>query len=177
MSNVSRRAVLSTGGRAAVATLSLGGVSVAASGEDAELRRLWATYLGQLERIEALHVPYQAALDAFDAEWGPAPWDKNAPFRTRAEEEAWREAWDAHSPKEYDAWSDACSVEHRLIEQIQAATATTLFGIGIKLTAIFEDPQEEDYREAVESALADIQRLTGHDFTAELSTAGGQANA
>jgi hypothetical protein len=67
----------------------------------------------------------------------------------------------------WEEWNAASQEVDHDVGAILAAEATTLFGIGVKLAALATHPQGEDYQDAVNSALADIARVTGTDFRAE----------
>jgi hypothetical protein len=48
------------------------------AGDDVELRRLWAKYLDQLDRLDDAELAHKPVRDALDAEWYPlvksSPW-------------------------------------------------------------------------------------------------------
>jgi hypothetical protein len=69
MSNLSRRMLVASAAAIPAAAMAL--PSTAAP--DAELRRLWAIYLGRVAEDEAARQKYSLARDAYDAEEPPCP--------------------------------------------------------------------------------------------------------
>lgn len=143
---------------------------------DAELRRLWAQYCAELEEYAAaasVYDPRRAALDQIMepfygaatngyAAWGG--WD------------AWRDAYDAAFKKAWrkhkvgGPWRTMQKIDKRCratMREIRAIEARTPFGIGIKLAVLPPDRgdlDQEDYIEALQSALPDLDKLCGSTF-------------
>jgi hypothetical protein len=64
----------------------------------------------------------------------------------------------------YDAWNDADGAMRDTIEAIRDTEATGLLGILVKFLALPPDTEREDYEEAYDSALTDIDWLLGSSF-------------
>jgi hypothetical protein len=159
MSKLSRRSLVST----AAALPALAVPAAAATASDSELRRLWSEYLDRLAEFKVIDEKHSAARDAFEAELPPCP-DGVFPGSHR---EAHNHLWRKHGIDElWKAWSEAASRVDEPVKAIQQTPAETLFGIGIQLTALKMQHEEWDRADAIQTALASIDRLIGSDFDA-----------
>ena len=169
---MSRRAVLSTGGRAAVATLSLSSLAVASTGEDAELRRLWAEY-------QEVDNSTGAAWDALKAKrddqerslFGGKTLEEMKHKITEEQRLSWVAALDAGYPD--SLWERANVVSSQLdqiVKAIRATPAEGFFGLAVKLTALPNHWQGDDVQDSALAAIGDINRILGSDFTIDGQT-------
>jgi hypothetical protein len=165
-----RRKVLATLATAAAvsaaSTVALA-ASPALAGADAALPSLWAEYLGHAHAHEAAQAAYGPVRAAFDAEMPPFPPDVLPGHHWEAMQPLWR----SYGLEELsDASNDAYNRASATIAAIQATPAEGLIGVGIKLAALpvdSENVSDEDLKDAIESAMRDIARLTGTDFAAD----------
>ena len=168
---ISRRSVILS---AAPLVLAAGGVtSSPAASEDLPLRALWAQYLEQAAQLRELRTIIDPGEAAFNAQHTP-PWDFPAGHFLTAKAahdygDEWRGAREAAANGSdwgaaRDEWERVSSEHWRIMETIRATSAETLFGLGVKLAAMPEADQEQNYIDALHAALADIDRLTGGDF-------------
>jgi hypothetical protein len=174
-----RRAILA--GAAALPALAVPAAALAAiqkpDDPDADLRRLWAQYCAELDAyraVEAVHAPRRAALDR---EMEPFYVSETSdPYINWGGYWGWRDAHDAVFKKAWrkhkvgGPWRTMNRFYHKIgktVAAIRAIEAQTLFGIGIKLAAHPTDVDlldVEDYREALQSALPDLDALCGGSF-------------
>jgi hypothetical protein len=157
--SLSRRSVLA-GVSVAVAPMAAG---AGLSGDDAELRRLWAEYLAAraAEASEESNMRNTSAV--FDALMPPCPhnvlpgahWE-SPPVQSL------RKSTGADAA--YDRWQAAAYATEDVFDRIQRTPAQGLLGIGVKLAPLSFDLDPEDHEEAVSAALACINRLTGSNF-------------
>jgi hypothetical protein len=176
MSKLSRRSIVASA--AALPALAVPAVALATSqpDDDAVLRHLWSEYLVHSAAYAAADKVYRPARAAFDADFPPCPdgvlpghhWDNHN----------W--LWNKHGLE--PLWFAATAADDAMrntVEKILETDATGLFGIGVKLAAFgnggkfAELPSQyavEDYEEAVDSVLSDINRLIGSDFVAPKSS-------
>lgn len=148
---------------------------------DAELRRLWDQYCAELaayDEAEEVHRPRRAALDrdmeplyaavkshraddAYDAWGGWQGWRDACDAATK---KLWRKHKVGGPWRSMNRCSDRC---RKTVRAIRAIEARTLFGIGIKLAAFpafNHELDREDYVEALQSALPDLDKLCGGTF-------------
>lgn len=131
---------------------------------DAKLRRLWVIYLDRMRLCAAAEGPYLAADKATMAEV-PAPHTMPWPDTYRSEFERASEKYGRS--RFYDSWNEADSAVREVVELIRVTPAEGVFGIGVKLAALGAWTEEADVLDAVTSAVADIERLTGVAFPCE----------
>ena len=145
---------------------------------DAELRRLWAQYCVELDAYDAaaaVHALRRAALDdelqsfyAMDCKGDKyAPWGGWQDWRD-AHDAAMKKSWRKHKVggpwRTMNKCADNCRKTAAAIREIEAQT---LFGIGIKLVALparVGELDTEDYVDALQSALPDLDKLCGGTF-------------
>lgn len=149
---------------------------------DAELRRLWTQYCAELDAFtaaRAVHDPRRAALNRdlepfYNLSRNPIegvdryfPWGGWEGWHA-AMRVAFKKAWRKHKVggpwRSANRCSDRCL---RTIKAIRAIEARTPFGIGIKLAALpvrRDELDREDYVEALQSALPDLDKLCGSAF-------------
>jgi hypothetical protein len=163
--NLTRRSIVG-----AVASMSLAGSALAtdsvaalqSSDEDAALRHLWSDYLAYAKAYEAAQVKYKPVRKAFDAEFPPYP--DNISMGQHWSNHRW--LWEKYS---LDLITDDLEVADKgmrdTIAKIFEADATGLFGIGVKLAAVPWQYDPEDCVEAMASAISNINRLIGSDFS------------
>jgi hypothetical protein len=166
MSNLSRRMLVS--GAAALPALAVPALAVPAvatadqAAPDNELRRLWSDYLGRVAEYEAICEKHSSARAAFEAEMPPCP-DGVVEGVHWAAKQSLR---DKHGLDPlYDAWNEAHEGVSEIVTAIQQTQAESLFGVGVKLTAIEMQHEEWDLRRATQATLTDIDRLIGGDFS------------
>jgi len=168
--SISRRSV--TAALAAIPAAVAMGAAAAATNDtsDAELRRLWAEYRELNQRTEAAWTASHADRDLFDRSiLGGKTFAELRDDGIEITEEMradYRKAFDAR-PRD-NLWENACELDtelHELVRTIRATPAEGLFGLAIKLTAL--PAQWEDYHVncAALSALGDINRILGTEFT------------
>jgi hypothetical protein len=158
----SRRAVLAgaatlaTG--AAVNVAAIAATRAAPASGDSELRRLWSEYLMHADAYAEALEKYEPARAAFDAEYSRCP--RNVSWGHHFEP-----LWEKHGLEPLDAARNAADDEtNETIAAIRRAQAEGLFGVGVKLAALPNECDPEDYEEAIAAALQDINRLIGSDF-------------
>jgi hypothetical protein len=155
---LSRRTLVSS----AAALPALAVPAVAASAPDNELRRLWSEYLDRLAEYDTMDEKVSVARAAYDAELPPCPDNVVAYDHWRA----FKWLWDKYGLDPLcDAWNEASNRVDETVEAIQRAPAESLFGIGVKLTALATQHEEWDLQEATQATLTDIDRLIGGDFS------------
>ena len=161
MKPVTRRTVMA-GAAAAAAVVPVIGKAATATSDDAELRKLWATYLVQLAAYDRAERAYRVPRKAMEAELGPMPWGgwPNKDFKR---------AWDKYGMEPLsEAWNREGRKLRRTTKAIRKARAESLFGVGVKLSVV-EDPDdicEWELSRAVDDARRSIATLIGVDFTA-----------
>jgi hypothetical protein len=144
----------------AAATTALSGLAAG----DTELRRLWAlyceqdaTYIAAYEKMK----PVRAALDA-EMRWH----DDREAHDARCVR--FKAGWEKYRLQPLsDAWNDAHAAMLATITTIQRTPAEGLFGIAVKLAALDYSTALDDaldFRDAVASALTDIDKLAGTRF-------------
>jgi hypothetical protein len=162
---IARRAVLSRvaaaiGLGAAANVAAIVGTRAAAS-DDAEIRRLWSEYLIYADAYAAAQEKYEPARAAFDAEYPPCPDDMLSGHHW----EACKPLWHKHGLEEiWDARNAADCAMRATIADILRTEAEGLFGIGVKLSSMPADCEQEDHEEAITAVLDDINRLLGTAF-------------
>jgi hypothetical protein len=133
------------------------------SGQDRELRRLWAKYLALAADTAAVRSKIEPARAAYDAEEPPCP--EGVLPGTHYENHRW--LWRKHGLDELFAKLNSVDRAAReTIAEILNTKAEGLFGIAVKLSAQSTDRlshAKEDYAESVAVALEDIDRLLGSD--------------
>jgi hypothetical protein len=135
---------------------------------DKKLRRLWSRYLKQVAEYQTACQKYDPARAAFDAELPPCPEDVMSGDHWRAHQ--W--LWNKHGLEPLcDAWNAAHDAVGKTAKAIQRTKAESLFGVGVKLTALPIDYEEEDCKDALKSTRDDIDRLLGSDFAANVASA------
>lgn len=167
-STPSRRAVIAASAALAAGTaVNLAAIVAKAEG-DAELRALWAEYQSQVPIVESTYANYKRARDPFEVEMPRA--DEIPDWDERTAE--WNRLWTKHGLEPLnDAWNRASDRLTATVGRIQAAKATTLFGIAVKLVALplsNFSPDDCDYDDAVRSTVSDLDTLLG---TTEFSAA------
>jgi hypothetical protein len=181
--NLSRRAILA--GAATASALALPAVAAAVPSpaemicppalpmlvppegraSDKRLRQLWSKYLKQVADYEATRQKYEPVRAAFDAELPPCPEDVLPGHHWKAHEWLWNKHGLEHLN---DAWNEADSAIHKTVKAILRTKAESLFGVGVKLTALPMQHEEEDWQDAVKAALQDIDRQLGSEFAANV---------
>jgi hypothetical protein len=162
-----RRAVLA--GAAALPALAAPAAAIAATNtgnQDAELRRLWRLYVDTLDQFSRAcdeHLPGRAAYD-----------EEHESIRDDLGWNAWQAAVAGLRIKHgldrtWPPVDAALTAMAQIVARIQATPAETLFGIGVKISAVAMigadlGPDKEDYIDAIRSALPDIDRLAGGNF-------------
>jgi hypothetical protein len=165
MQKLGRRDLLARG--AGVAALAVvGATAIAAKAEetlspteDAELRELWAKYLAQLDRLEQAELVYRPARKPYEAE--------SDSLRDQYEHaggfgELHDLLWKKHG---LEPLCRMVNREHGKLIKLTKARATTLFGIGVKLS-VSEHFEDYDVVEAAEDARRALGQLTGYNFIA-----------
>jgi hypothetical protein len=135
---------------------------------DSKLRELWAQYLEHAAAEREAHAAFKAAAAAFEAEMPPCPPDVSPGIHFRAHRWLQNKTGRACT---YKAWGEAADRLVQTIEDIHKEDAEGLFGVGVKLAGqTFGGIRNSDIdaENAIESALADIDRLLGTDFLAAL---------
>ena len=135
---------------------------------DKKLRRLWSRYLKQVADYQAACQKYGPARAAFDAELPPCPEDVVPGDHWQAHQWLWSKR--GLDPL-CDAWNAAYDAVGKTVKAIQRTKAESLFGVGVKLTALPMEYEEEDCKDAMKSTLDDIDRLLGSDFAANVAPA------
>lgn len=165
-----RKALTTVAALAAVTAVPATTLAMTAEAQsDAELRRLWSQYLDHLRTERAArgaHKPAYTACMAKAQERFPG----NG-FMLKWPREEFEQLWRSFDMDRLcDVWHDAATVLDGTIAAIRATPAEGLVGIGIKLAVMDPEPagEAEDYEEGMDSALADIARLTGVDLAAEV---------
>jgi hypothetical protein len=172
MKHLTRRSV-TAGAIAAVTMIPAVGLSIGSTkaqsdlpdvkaGDDAELRRLWAKYLDQLDRLDDAELAHKPVRDALDAEWYPLIKSLSLAEQKKAFDQLWKK----HG---IEPLSRRRELESRKLVKITKAIrkvkAETLFGIGVKLS-VTECFEEYDVIQAAEDARRSLLALTGYDFIA-----------
>jgi hypothetical protein len=164
MPNLSRRHLVTAA--AALPALAVpavaGTIAVLPEGDgDAALLRLWSEYVARADADAAAQKEMKLARALYDAEEPARPDDVLPGRHFEANQWLWRKhGLDALS----DAWNDADDAMKETIEAIRDTEATGLLGILVKFLALPPDTEAEDYEEAYDSALVDIDRLLGSNF-------------
>ena len=110
---------------------------------------------------------YKPVRAVFEAELPPCPDDVVFGDHWFAHNWLWRK----HGLDQLrDAWNDAGSAMCETVEAILQTEAAGLFGVGVKLAALPDKPDPEDYEDAVAAVLNDIDRLLGSDFAARAAS-------
>lgn len=171
MKHLSRREALRGTGVAALAVgaavVPLNFAQAAAEVDaDAELRNLWAEYLAIVAAIKVgrrandkVRKPYDREFDARKADY-----EHRGGFG-----ESHRELWSKYDVEK--TWAPLCRLldeRARVAKAIHAAEATTLFGIGVKLS-VNAYGDEDDVIDSAENARAAIAKLIGYDFANQCS--------
>jgi hypothetical protein len=133
--------------------------------DDTELRPLWAEYVSALEVTRAAHAEFEKANAVFESELPPCPDDVNPGDHFRANKPLQHSTGRTAA---WERWNDSDLAMRKIIERIQQAPISGLFGIGVKLAAVVEQPEEADYVESSAVVLTDINRMTGANFTVQL---------
>jgi hypothetical protein len=121
---------------------------------DKKLRRLWSKYLNDVAEWEAVCAKYDPARAAFEVELPPCPEDVLAGDHWRAHQ--W--LWNKHGLEPlWDAWNVAHDEVGKTVKAIQRTRADSFFGLGVKLTALPIEHDEDDLQDAVKSVLQDIR--------------------
>jgi hypothetical protein len=98
---------------------------------------------------------------AFDAELPSCPDDISPGDHWRTHK--W--LWDKRGLEPLsDNWNEALDRLSETVKAIQRTRADSFFGLGVKLTALPIQHEEEDWQDAVKSALQDINHLLGSEF-------------
>jgi hypothetical protein len=169
---------------AAVAAITAVGLSIATkargepgqlAGDDAELRRLWAKYLEQLDRLDDAELAHKPVRDALDAEWHPLVESRS--LSLAEQKKAFDQLWKKHGIE--PLWNRVTSESRKLVKitkAIRKAKAEGLFGIGVKLS-VTEYFEEYDVVQPAEDARRALGKLTGYDFIAATGPLGEEADA
>jgi hypothetical protein len=157
--SLSRRSVLA-GVSVAVAPMAAG---AGLSGDDAELRLLWAEYLVARAAETSEESNERKVRARFDDLMPPCPHDVilGDHWAGEAVQLLWKSTGAAAA---YHRWNAAVDTMLDVIERIQRTPAEGLFGVGVKLAALNSSPDQCDYEDGAASALACINRLTGSNF-------------
>ena len=157
MPNLSRRHLVTTAAALpALAVPAAAGTTIALLPEDdgdAVLLRLWSEYVARAAAHTAAQKEAASVRALYDADEPPCPDDVRPGDHWEANQWLWRK----HGVDVlYDAWNDAGNAMRDTIEAIRDTEATGLLGILVKFLALPPDTEEEDYEEAYDSALTDI---------------------
>ena len=143
------------------------------AGDDVELRRLWAKYLDQLDRLDDAELAHKPVRDALDAEWYPLVKSLSLAEQKKAFDQLWKK----HGIE--PLWNRVTSESRKLVKitkAIRKAKAEGLFGIGVKLS-VTEYFEEYDVVQPAEDARRALGKLTGYDFIAATGPLGEEADA
>jgi hypothetical protein len=152
MQPIARRNLMK-GGAALTVAAAVPVAAKAAQREDAELRELWAQFLPQLRANDRAKAAVRKQRALFDAELPAKPLGVHPADHWHAHQWLWRK----HGmDRLYAAWTREGNKLRRLVKAIRKAKAETLFGVGVKLAATEDDPEEIDSWDATIDLLDDL---------------------